>query len=108
MSFLGGVSDIGSGRNTPEAIMMWEQFGRVGNTVNGEAYGRIQKTNEKVEVDDAGTYVYVGYAIPGSSTSSAVWKIKRIKTTNVVEILYADGDAAYNNIWDNRSSLTYN
>ena len=102
------VSKMGNGINSPEALMMWEQFGRVGNTASGEAYGRTQKANEKVEVDDAGTYVYVGYAIPGSPTSSAVWKIKRIKTTNVVEILYADGDAAYNNIWNDRSSLTYN
>ena len=101
------IDGMGSGKNTPEAIMMYNQFGRVGNSTDGEAYQRIQKANEKVEVDDAGTYVYVGYAVVGSPTSTAVWKIKRIKTTNVVEVLYAGGTAFYNSIWDNRSSLSY-
>lgn len=105
---LNGISVMGSGHNNPEAIMMYEQFGRVGNSTSGEAYQRIQKTNEKILVDDAGTYVYVGYAILGSNTSTTAWKIKRIKTTNVVEILYADGNAYYDNVWNNRASLTYN
>jgi hypothetical protein len=101
------VSKMGSGINSPEALMMWEQLGRVGNSASGEAYQRTQKANETVRVDDAGTYVYVGYAVVGSSTSAAVWKIKRIKTTNVVEVLYAGGTAFYNSIWDNRASLSY-
>jgi len=98
---------IGSGHNSPEAWMMWEQLGHVGNTQDGEAYQRTQKANETVRVDDAGTYVYVGYAIVGSTTSSAVWKIKRIKTTNVVEVLYAGGNAFYDNVWDDRATLQY-
>jgi hypothetical protein len=98
---------IGSGHNSPEAWMMWEQLGHVGNTQDGEAFQRTQKANETVRVDDAGTYVYVGYAVVGSSTSAAVWKIKRIKTTNVVEVLYAGGTAFYNSIWSNRASLSY-
>jgi hypothetical protein len=107
MSIFGGITDMGSGHNSPEAIMMYEQFGRIGNSINGEAYQRTQKANETVRVDDAGTYVYVGYAVVGSSTSAAVWKIKRIKTTNVVEVLYAGGTAFYNSIWNNRASLSY-
>ena len=98
---------IGSGHNSPEAWMMWEQLGHVGNSESGEGYQRTQKANETIRVDDAGTYVYVGYAVVGSPTSTAVWKIKRIKTTNVVEVLYAGGTAFYNSIWDNRSSLSY-
>ena len=101
------VSKMGNGINSPEALMMWEMFGRVGNSTDGEAYQRTQKANETVRVDDAGTYVYVGYAVVGSPTSTAVWKIKRIKTTNVVEVLYAGGTAFYNSIWDNRASLSY-
>ena len=102
------VDDLGSGHMSPEALMMWEQFGRIGNSVDGEAYQKTQKANETVRVDDAGTYVYVGYAVVGSPTSTAVWKIKRIKTTNVVEVLFADGNSFYDNVWNNRSSLTYN
>jgi len=100
-------ADFGSGHMSPEAIMMYEQFGRVGNVSDGAAYQRFQKTNESVRVDDAGTYVYVGYAIPGSAESAASWKIFRVTTTNPVAIMYADGDSFYNNIWNNRTSLTY-
>jgi hypothetical protein len=104
---MSGVTELGNGRLSPEAIMMYEQFARIGNVESGEAYQRIQKANETVRVDDAGTYVYVGYAVVGSPTSTAVWKIKRIKTTNVVEVLYAGGTAFYNSIWNNRASLSY-
>lgn len=101
------VSKMGNGINSPEALMMWEQFGRVGNVSDGAAYQRTQKTSESIRVDDAGTYVYVGYAIPGSAESAASWKIFRVTTANPVAIMYADGDSFYNNIWDNRASLTY-
>jgi len=98
---------IGSGHNSPEAWILWEQLGHVGNAQNGEAYQRTQKANETVRVDDAGTYVYVGYAVVGSPTSTAVWKIKRIKTTNVVEVTYAGGTAFYNSVWNDRLTLSY-
>jgi hypothetical protein len=108
MSNYPSVENLGTGTLTPEALMMFEQFSRIGNSTDGEAYQRTQKANEAVRVDDAGTYVYVGYAVVGSPTSTAVWKIKRIKTTNVVEVLFADGNSFYDNVWNNRSSLTYN
>ena len=98
---------IGSGHNSPEAWMMFEQLGHVGNTETGEGYQRVQKTNESIRVDDTGTYVYVGYAETGTAESVASWKIFRVTTTNPVAIMYADGDSFYNNIWDNRASLTY-
>ena len=107
MANLNSVDAMGSGINSPEALMMFEQFGRVGNVSSGEAYQRIQKTNESIRVDDTGTYVYVGYAKPGSTTSTASWKIFRVTTSNPVAIEYSDGDAFYDNIWDNRASLTY-
>lgn len=51
---------------------------------------------------------YIGFAKLGSLTSAAVWQIFRIqKTGGVTLIQYADGDTRYNNIWDDRGSLTY-
>lgn len=51
---------------------------------------------------------YAGEAVVGTAGSAASWRIKRITesgTTTVIE--YADGDTAFDNIWDNRASLTY-
>jgi len=60
-------------------------------------------------VDDvSGTTLYIGEAQPNTLTSTASWRIKRIVFTgDDSETLYADGDANFNNIWDNRASLSY-
>lgn len=53
-----------------------------------------------------GLYTYLGFASPGSLTASAAWKIMRI-TDSDSTILYADGDAEYDNVWDDRLTLSY-
>jgi hypothetical protein len=50
---------------------------------------------------------YVGEAQPGTATSAALWRIKRIDSTAGVVIQWADGNASFDNIWDNRESLIY-
>lgn len=52
--------------------------------------------------------VYYGFAAIGTATSSAGWKIFYIDTNgDAQEKLWADGDANYDNVWDNRESLSY-
>lgn len=60
-------------------------------------------------LDDTTTanMTYVGYAVPGSSTASAVWRIKRIDATTGLAIRFADGNANFDNVWNNRASLSY-
>lgn len=62
---------------------------------------------ESVRIDDTGTYQYFGYAPMASADASAVWKISRLTSANPQSLLWADGDAAYDNIWSNRASLSY-
>ena len=51
---------------------------------------------------------YIGEALPGSLDSNAVWRIKRLVETGPdSEITWADGDSDFDNIWDDRLSLTY-
>lgn len=61
------------------------------------------------ELDDVGGGVtYVGSADPGTATSAASWRIKRITETGAdISIEFADGDAFFDNVWDNRASLSY-
>lgn len=58
-------------------------------------------------LDEGATYTYVGKAAPGSSDASAVWQIIRYPSADFSEGLYADGDANFDNVWDDRESLTY-
>lgn len=55
----------------------------------------------------ASPILYLGVADAGSINSAAVWQITRFDVTSGVTQTYADGDALYNNVWDNRGSLSY-
>ncbi len=51
---------------------------------------------------------YVGKAAIGTATSTSVWQIKRLnETSGDLEIGYADSNSNFDNIWDDRTSLTY-
>lgn len=52
---------------------------------------------------------YVGKANIGAATSADSWQIKKIDETvaDVATITWADGDDSFNNIWDDRASLSY-
>lgn len=50
---------------------------------------------------------YLGRAPTGSSTAGAVWQIRKIDETTGTIITWADGNDSFDNIWDNRESLSY-
>lgn len=59
-------------------------------------------------VDEASsTITYIGAATVGASDAAAVWRISRMDTSTDLVILYADGNANFDNIWDNRAALSY-
>lgn len=54
------------------------------------------------------TLFYGGKAVPGSITSDPVWQIQKILLIgDDVEITWADGNGNFDNIWDDRLSLSY-
>lgn len=51
---------------------------------------------------------YIGVAALGSLTSAAVWQIFQIvDSSGDKTITWADSNADYDNVWDNRAALTY-
>lgn len=64
-----------------------------------------------IRIDDAGSgIVYIGKAVVGASQASSVWKILRVTESGSpldTSIEYADGNSNYDNVWDNRASLSY-
>lgn len=51
---------------------------------------------------------YFGYAAPGSAVGDAVWAIQRLRVSGTETIIeWADGDQDYDNVWDDRTTLTY-
>lgn len=49
---------------------------------------------------------YVGEAAIGTATSSASWRIKKVDSTSGISITWA-GTGTFDQIWDNRASLSY-
>lgn len=55
-----------------------------------------------------GSVFYAGQAAPGSLTSSPVWQIQRLTLgASSIDVVFADGDNGFDNVYDNRASLTY-
>ena len=107
MSSTQELSYLGSGHLSPEAIMMYEQFGRIGNSTNGQAFIRTREADELQLIDVSGNDIYIGYAVPNTTESTASWKIKKINTVNPISIKWADGSTLYNKSWTDRSTYTY-
>jgi hypothetical protein len=61
-----------------------------------------------VQTDSVDSNVqYIGKAPLGSATSAAVWQIAKVDSTTGTIKTWADGDANFDNIFDNRESLSY-
>jgi len=68
----------------------------------------------KYDYDSNDNCIYIGKANIGTVTSVASWQIARLTWTagtvsgfNCTAQEWADGDMAFDNIWDNRASLSY-
>lgn len=66
-------------------------------------------TTYAIRVDQAtSTEMYVGEAPIGSSEVASVWRIKKLLSTDsTISLSWADGNQAFDNVWGNRTSLTY-
>lgn len=62
----------------------------------------------RLDVVDA-TTTYAGKAAAGSATSAGVWQVFRMTNGagGDLTIEWADGDCEFDNVWDNRASLSY-
>lgn len=65
-----------------------------------------------VRFDEASaTVLYFGQAHAGANPASSVWQIQRITFTapgtDDLIVEFADGNTAYDNVWDDRAALSY-
>ncbi len=67
-------------------------------------------TNYIVQMDTSSSSTqYVGKAAPGTANSSAGWLIAQLSiSSSGISVLYANGSGtSFNQIWNNRASLSY-
>lgn len=63
-----------------------------------------------IEYDASNNPLYIGEASPGSTTSDAVWRIKKLSvdaSNNVLSILWTNGDASFTKAWTSRTEYIY-
>jgi hypothetical protein len=63
----------------------------------------------RIDYDVDSNPIYVGEARPGSASNAARWRIKKLtySGTNMTVLQFADGNPNFDNVWDNRASLSY-
>ena len=66
-------------------------------------------TTYAIRVDDASsTVTYVGEASIRSPEAAPVWRIKKLETVgSVLSITWADGNMSFDNVWNDRATLSY-
>ena len=69
----------------------------------------LEDYTKRFDYDNDGNILYKGSAKAGTTTSSAFWSISKYyyANGNLLSVLWADGNTLEDNIWDNRTSLTY-
>ena len=78
-------------------------------TANNELKVAASSVTYTTRIDDASaTTTYIGKATVGASEASASWQIQRIvESGSVSSFTYADGNENFDNVWNNRASLSY-
>lgn len=69
-----------------------------------------QPSTYAMQYDDTGSggISYQGWALAGTATSAASWRIRKIvQTGNDFAITWADGNTTMDNVWNNRAALSY-
>ena len=91
-------------------VIGMSEHGRAGGVSTGQGFKLISIVGEAVQVavnSGDSNVTYVGKAAIGAATSGAVWQVKKIDATSGTVITWADTNDDYDNIWDNRESLSY-
>lgn len=89
-----------------------DKKGKIRPLVDGLATEGTLAGQFATRIDDVSTanVTYVGKAVVGASTASAVWQIKKIDesgTPATLVITWADGNSNFDNVMSNPSSLSY-
>jgi hypothetical protein len=88
----------------------------LGDRLNAASPGsddELATLEKQVDFTSSDTVVYQGFADPGSLTSQAVWRITKTTFTSNspnsddVEVRFADSNSNFDNVWDDRASLSY-
>lgn len=65
---------------------------------------------KRIDFSADGSYLYRAEAVPGTAESANLWRIRRIdiaQSDGDVTETWAEGNASFNKVWDDRLTYTY-
>lgn len=86
------------------------EFDKFFEDARGETAVRVSdgsNLSSRIDATSTAGVVYIGSAEIGSATSDAVWQILKYDIGSEIVLSYADTDDLFDNIWDNRTALSY-
>jgi hypothetical protein len=75
-------------------------------TISGNVFTESAIYYKRLDDTTTLNMIYIGEATPGTATSASTWRIKRLDITSGLIIQWA-GTGIFNQVWNNRASLTY-
>lgn len=78
------------------------------------ASGRLKRSIHpnlpmRLDYDSSSNLIFLGKGKQGAVNGDASWRIQQFTWSggNLVSITWADGDSEFDNVWNNRASLSY-
>lgn len=80
----------------------------LGQIINPASEEAVDVLDYIYRIDQAdSTTIYIGKSSATALVSEAVWRISKVDTTSYLTVTFADGNGNYDNVWNNRASLSY-
>ena len=76
------------------------------STISGTVTAESPVYYKRLDDTTTTNMIYIGEATPGTATSAATWRIKRLNVATGLVIQWA-GSGNFTQVWDNRAGLTY-
>lgn len=89
--------------------VLWEDVIEPGQRVeftSEKGFPPSRQASLTIRLDEGATYTYVGEAVPGTAHAAASWRVKRITNADTT-VLFADGNSNFDNVWNDRATLSY-
>lgn len=80
----------------------------MGTRGNAEPYDG--PVTQALDYDGSNNPIYIGLAPIGAAKADAAWQIRKLTfdgSNNLTDVKYANGSIRFNEVWDNRASLSY-
>lgn len=92
---------------TPDGTSVYRLKINSDGSINASTSAGTTNYTKIFDSDTTPGFTYIGSVAMGSvgSTGSAIWQIKKVGSTGKT---WADGNDSFDNVWDDRASLTYN